>query len=436
MQPETMAWFEKQGVDLANHETWMWQEVRDTLLCKAVRTASLEVVEWLLSMGANPNARSGGHRALHLVALCWHDNAERKKEKAAIARQLILAGADVAHLVKVKGKDCWGLTPLELAVNSDAEELVAVLVNAGAKNNKNTALKDAVNQNSLGLVRLLMPVVTQQAKMIAFRHAVKRQCLSIINFFMDSGIDINAADLYGNTVVHLAATCSNTASLELLLAHQAKVNVQNRNGQTPLHLAAKKANKSFNLLIQSGSNPILRDKKGDAAIHYLADAKLSDAIVRERAVLLKEKGCINQIDAGGNTALHRSVRHSVHRGFVFVEAGVKVNYRNVLGMTALFEYLKKKMEDTPYFSNFLSCMDVEVVQKFKDYGAIFSQREIEVFSLSLRLYNKVVSALLNSMLEISEAAPQRVCFSGAVKKEAVPGFMEDRMSVKKTMGLN
>jgi ankyrin repeat protein len=65
-----------------------------------------------------------------------------------------------------------------------------------------------------------------------------------------AGVDVNAADLDGTTLVHHAAQSNNAAVLTMLIAAGAIVNTQNELGYTTLHCACRSRNASADVLAQ------------------------------------------------------------------------------------------------------------------------------------------------------------------------------------------
>ena len=127
-----------------------------TLLHDAAGAGSLTIVELLLRLGADPNARAGfGHTPLYSVG-----NAYSDENGGAVVRALVHGGADVnaradvkrctaLHMAARRGnarvaealldcgadleaRDIAGDTPLRRAVNCGKPELVALLLSRGA----------------------------------------------------------------------------------------------------------------------------------------------------------------------------------------------------------------------------------------------------------------------------------------------------------------
>ena len=98
----------------------------------------------------------------------------------------------------------------------------------------------------------------------------------LINFLLDHGADIEAADKKGFRALHHAAQCAGddpTAALKALLARGAEVDAQNNNGTTPL-LHAVIRNKPWNVkeLVLAGADENIANNTGNTA---LKDAKES-----------------------------------------------------------------------------------------------------------------------------------------------------------------
>jgi|GEM_PF-1336798 len=124
--------------------------VRHTLLHIAAQRGRLENVKFLLSYGANPDARDPdqGATPLHLCAEGNHRD---------IAETLVKAGADV------NAKDATGCTPLHAAAYWGAAEVARILLASGAEvnarnDNRETPLHAATagNPGAVAVVQVLL----------------------------------------------------------------------------------------------------------------------------------------------------------------------------------------------------------------------------------------------------------------------------------------
>lgn len=103
---------------------------------------------------------------------------------------------------------------------------------------------------------------------------------SLLSTFLLQGVDINAYNCFGNTVlmefvIHFQyenGTEQPSSILEVLLQHGARVNARNRDGETALHLAAKHGRRAaMELLIEKGANIHVRNRKGQSPLQILRE---------------------------------------------------------------------------------------------------------------------------------------------------------------------
>src|SRR5205809_5703107 len=94
-----------------------------------------------------------------------------------------------------------------------------------------------------------------------FREALKDANLMGMIKALDGGADVNAADEYGRTALHVAAKDKSTEVIKLLLSRGADVNRQDKDGRTPLHLAYSYA---IDLLLEAKADWKIVDKAGNS----------------------------------------------------------------------------------------------------------------------------------------------------------------------------
>jgi ankyrin repeat protein len=104
----------------------------------------------------------------------------------------------------------------------------------------------------------------------------------LIEWLLDRGADVNAADEAGTTALMVAA--GDPAKVRLLLARDAKVDAQSRFGRTPLLVASAYAGnlESVELLLQAGAKATDQDQFGETAL--TSASKRGDAAVVEALI--------------------------------------------------------------------------------------------------------------------------------------------------------
>ncbi len=101
---------------------------------------------------------------------------------------------------------------------------------------------------------------------------------NIINLVY-SGADVNVQNKNGDTALHLATDNENTEIIKKLIEAGADVNVQNKNGDTALHLAIDNKNTEIiKKLIEAGADVNVQNKNGDTALHLATDNENTEII--------------------------------------------------------------------------------------------------------------------------------------------------------------
>ncbi|KAL0985519.1 hypothetical protein UPYG_G00157930 [Umbra pygmaea] len=358
-------------VDLADREG-------RTPLIVAAYMGNREVLEILLDHGAEVNLADGdGRTALSVAALCVPKAGV--KGYGDVASLLLERGADSGHM------DKDGMTPLLLAAYEGHEEVVELLLEAGADVDESagphatasvavTPLLAAAAMGHLGTVgRLLfwgaaVDGIDGEGR-TALSLAAARGSVEVVKALLDRGLDENHKDDLGWTPLHAAACEGHRATCAALTERgsMARVGEMDIEGRTPLILAAQEGHcgtvrllldrrspidhraydghsalsaatleghaEVVELLMRRGSDTDVRDAEGRPLLYLLVLECLLDM-----AALLMEKGGVplESRDGEGRTALHvASWQGSVEAVGLLLSHGADPNAQDAEGRTPL-----------------------------------------------------------------------------------------------------
>ncbi|XP_017276709.1 ankyrin repeat domain-containing protein 50 [Kryptolebias marmoratus] len=320
-----------------------------TPLIAAAYMGHHETVEILLDRNAEVDlADRDGRTALSVVALCV-PTAAGIKSFGEVAGLLLERGADPGH------RDHDGMTPLLLAAYEGHEDVVELLLEAGADLDE-TAGPDGSVSAAAAVTPLLAAAAMGHMKTVskllfwgaavdaidcegrtALCLAAARGSLEVVRALLDRGLDENHKDDLGWTPLH-AAACEGHRNVCATLTDQgsmARVGEMDIEGRTPLILAAQEGHWSTvkllldrrspidhraydghsalsaafleghaevaELLMRRGADTDVRDSEGRPLLYLLVlDGRL------DMTILLIEKGGVplESRDSEGRTALH------------------------------------------------------------------------------------------------------------------------------------
>jgi len=225
----------------------------------------IDLAKFLLDKGANPNASTSGYTALDWAAGSWDSFAtlaagtsglliteERRaslgldgEDKITMVKALLAHGADPNarmvipryNLVDEDGINPMGIdsilktrvdgaTPFALAAQAGDTAVMRILLDAGADPKLTTKEGTTPLMLAAGLGRNL-----------SYTMMTPERELAACKMLLDLGADVNAVNDAGNTALHAAAHMRDEPLIQLLVDHGAKLNVKNRDGETPLAIA-------------------------------------------------------------------------------------------------------------------------------------------------------------------------------------------------------
>ena len=254
----------------------------------AVRARDAEIVRQLIEAGAAVHKRDNeGHFPIQLAAS--HGSAEitglllnagAPAGMSAFVTAANLGHADVARLLinagaSVLEEDQEGNTMLHFAAGAGYPEVVELFISAGApvdvrNNRRRTPLYYAVWGRDY-----LMPRTGTD------REASREQRYEAIRLLIKAGAPLDwwYGDSNDNqfTLLHAAASRS-PGVVEMLLEGGATLNVRKKNGDTPLHMAARNSHspaalESIKLLLEAGASAGAKNNRGETPLN-LAERNL------------------------------------------------------------------------------------------------------------------------------------------------------------------
>eukprot|EP00118_Oscarella_pearsei_P019911 m.214261 g.214261 ORF g.214261 m.214261 type:complete len:859 (+) comp39807_c1_seq7:2007-4583(+) len=120
----------------------------------------------------------------------------------------------------------------------------------------------------------------QVPEMTTLIEAVKERSLTKVCSLLESGANVNESDLSGRTPLYFAAQRGLNDIARVLVDYGARVSPQTNWGSTPLHVAADKGFDSILRLLTSipGTSTNMQNKNGDSALHLAAYRGKLDAV--------------------------------------------------------------------------------------------------------------------------------------------------------------
>ncbi|CAM9664666.1 unnamed protein product [Lampetra planeri] len=201
----------------------------------AAERGHVEVLHTLVQAGGNIDACDQDQKTPLLQAA--------ESNQLASTRYLVKAGAYVAH------KDDEGATCLHLAAKKGNLEVVQYLVSTG-KVNINcqddggwTPIIWTAEYKHVDVVRLLLSrgadvTLRDNEENICLHWAAFAGSVDIAEEFINAQCDLHAANLHGDTPLHIASRENHYECVVLLLARGANVDVRNKEGETPMECAS------------------------------------------------------------------------------------------------------------------------------------------------------------------------------------------------------
>ena len=288
----------------------------------------LQIIKALLAHKADPNTRDENGMPPILYAM--------KSGSVELADALVAAGADI------KATDKDGLTALHYAVRSGNEALVARLLQQGFKADQEGWLTPLNQVSNLRIAELLIQAGARVNTVDEYSYTpLQRACSrheDVAIALLAAGANPNVQDNDGDTPLHVSFGYYQSGKATLaLLENGARVDVCNNAGQTPLHAVLTDPNRggSTDGSPESGRN--VNDSDRNREKNRL-----------QAATIMLAKGVdVNAQDKEGYTPLHRAAESGMPDIVrLLLKSGAKVNAKTVKGETPLVLATHQKNQQT------------------------------------------------------------------------------------------
>lgn len=296
----------------------------------AAKHGRLVAVQYLLSLGADPNAidlqgLTPMHWATSDVEICM----ELSKAGGAVQAMSGVTGETPLHRCVLEGrvdaaafligqgcevdkKNAKGHSPLWLALDRRRHDMATLLIRRGAQDDLDVrdhsgvtpAIWATIYGNEKMLAALLSAGCGREIKcqygQTAATWAVKCDKDGCLAMLIDAGCELDGQDLLGKTAAMYAAENGRDAILGMLIGAGCDLEKQDVKGNRALHWAARsQRNGCLAKLIKSGCD--LNAKNNDGATAAMASTLIGNSA---DLGLLMEAGCDLDIeDAQGRTAM-------------------------------------------------------------------------------------------------------------------------------------
>lgn len=184
--------------------------------------------------------------------------------------------------VDVNKANIYGHTPLMVAADSDAYEIVQMLIEAGANVNFCTPLQGGhcplayaacTKPNNKSMIKLLYEAGADinfvNDSTSPLTAAALNSCFDNMNYLIQLGADVNLQDQNGSTTLMLLSQFERIDSAKLLIENGADVNIQDNKGMTVLMYACYYGNRNYaKFLIENGAKINIQDNIGNTALTY------------------------------------------------------------------------------------------------------------------------------------------------------------------------
>ncbi|CAB0040198.1 unnamed protein product [Trichogramma brassicae] len=337
-----------------------------TPLHLALRKGKQKMVESLLRNGADPNiADEKGYTCLHFIALRGIDD---------LAEKFFEICNDMQLKVQVNAQENHGRTPLQIAVCLDKEHVVESLLRNGADPNiadveKCTSLHSicATDYDDDSAEKFLQICDDMQLTMqvdalsklgwTPLHLALFKGKKKATEWLLRRGANPNLANKEGCTPLH-AISCREVDDdfaekfFQICddIRQTVQVDVRDKRGRTPLHLALRKSKKiAAESLLRRGANTNLADSEGFTSLHLICGTTYDDNSAEKFFQICDDMQLPMRVDARcklGWTPLHFALSQGKKKAAEsLLRRGANANSADGKGFTSLHHIALRKIDD-------------------------------------------------------------------------------------------
>ncbi len=337
-----------------NADTSVQDSSGSTPLHEAIRYGQLEIAQMLLDAGANINAKDNlGKTPIMLII---------PRDKLSETYHLL-----IRYRADLNQADTYGDTVLHTATMLKANSsIIKSLVEGGADINARnkegvTPLAIAIQAQDINTIKLL----TENGASIHTQDTHGKSPLSMAfemsNEVFEATLNENncqTQDSEGNTPLHIALINNAPMSkIQHIIGLTSDVNIRNRDGDSPLYLAASKNMEQIGkLLLEKGADIFSTNKDNNSPLRLALKegGKLQDWLITSKTIV--------STDGSGNTVLHYAADWEYDKAIkTLLEKGADINAKNANGETCLFNAAKSN--------------NPQIIQLLVDGGASVKERD-------------------------------------------------------------
>ncbi|XP_035705994.1 transient receptor potential channel pyrexia isoform X2 [Folsomia candida] len=285
-----------------------------------------DIIELLLSYGANPNALDSSNSITPLA--CGAVNGNEK-----IMELLITKGANINYGLERDYRtdaESESHTALSWAVRTENAKSVKYLLEkgallAGTTINWETPLHEAAYLGNIDILKLLvqnernlqsLELRGGKDKNTPLNVAVEQGHLDCMEFLLSVGAKPNKFNIYGQTSLQLSAMTKDFQAIQLLIKNGADVNTRDTRNRTPLHHCIQFASLSnyveaiqcIETLLYNGADINAQDENGFTPFNTAVDNGASTIV----ATLLKQGADLTITNNAGQSGVEILVKKMPH----------------------------------------------------------------------------------------------------------------------------